>query len=162
MSNTLKSLSISRKIIKSLIYPSIARHPQYWHRYHARYYSSDTDNIGFTSESLYHIEADRVMDLVTEKCDDLFDLTNDDFDYKTASGVLNVEFGPQIGTWVLNKQAPNQQLWLSSPLSGPNHYDYDQANTKWISSRDGHSLCCLLQNEWSSVVKTDIIFDEAF
>ena len=63
---------------------------------------------------------------------------------------------------MLNKQAPNQQLWLSSPLSGPNHYDYDSINKQWISSRDGHSLSALLKNELSQVVGAEIEFDEDF
>ena len=102
------------------------------------------------------------MEMITDKCDDLFDLTSDEFDFKTASGVLNIDFGSDIGTFVLNKQAPNQQLWLSSPLSGPNHYDYDSKNKKWISSRDGHSLSSLLKNELSQVVGSEIEFDEDF
>ena len=121
-----------------------------------------SSNIGFETESLYHVEADKVMDTVTEKCDELFDLMDDEYDYKTASGVLNIEFGSKIGTWVLNKQAPNQQLWLSSPLSGPNHYDWDYNKKKWISSKDGHSLHDLLKKELSEITNSDIQFDEPF
>ena len=62
---------------------------------------------------------------MTELCDDLFDLTSEDFDFKLASGVINIDFGGDLGVWVLNKQAPNQELWLSSPVSGPNHYIFD-------------------------------------
>jgi frataxin-like iron-binding protein CyaY len=32
------------------------------------------------------------------------------------SGVLTLAMGPGKGTYVLNKQAPNRQLWLSSPV----------------------------------------------
>ncbi|KAL8636792.1 MAG: hypothetical protein Q9228_005856 [Teloschistes exilis] len=39
------------------------------------------------------------------------------------SGVLTLAF-PPIGTYVLNKQPPNKQIWLSSPKSGPKRYDY--------------------------------------
>lgn len=35
------------------------------------------------------------------------------------------------GTYVLNKQPPNKQIWLSSPISGPKRYD-------WAVSGDGH------------------------
>ncbi|KAI4201725.1 MAG: hypothetical protein LQ350_003079 [Teloschistes chrysophthalmus] len=41
----------------------------------------------------------------------------------TQSGVLTLAF-PPIGTYVLNKQPPNKQIWLSSPKSGPKRYDY--------------------------------------
>ena len=43
----------------------------------------------------------------------------DDVNY--SSGVLKLDFNSEEGkkTYVLNKQAPNKQLWLSSPFSGP-------------------------------------------
>jgi frataxin len=41
-----------------------------------------------------------------------------DFDVSLAQGVLTLRLGPR-GTYVLNKQTPNRQIWWSSPLSGP-------------------------------------------
>ena len=35
-----------------------------------------------------------------------------------VQGVIKIELG-QHGTYVLNKQAPNRQLWMSCPVSGP-------------------------------------------
>lgn len=43
------------------------------------------------------------------------------------------------GTYVINKQPPNKQLWLSSPLSGPKRYD-------WCSLGDGKSWAYLRDN----------------
>lgn len=34
----------------------------------------------------------------------------------SQSGVLTIRLGGDMGTYVLNKQAPNKQLWLSSPV----------------------------------------------
>ena len=130
------------------------------HIYNKRYSSSES--TGFASESLYHSQADKVMDFLTEKCDEFFDLTSDEFDFKTASGVLTIDFGSNIGTFVINKQAPNQQIWLSSPISGPNHYDWDSTSKQWLSSKDQHSLSSLLQHEFSKVTNTDIQFEESF
>ncbi len=53
-------------------------------------------------------------------------------DVSLASGVLTIEL-PGHGTFVINKQVPNKQIWLSSPISGPARLemclqDYD-ANT---------------------------------
>ena len=138
-----------------------ARHIQTLSTNHSKRYSS-SESVGFASESLYHSEADKVMDILTEKCDEFFDLTSDEFDYKTASGVLTIDFGAKIGTFVINKQAPNQQIWLSSPISGPNHYDWDSTSKQWISSKDKHSLSSLLQTEFSKVTNTDINFEEMF
>ncbi|KAI5450800.1 Mitochondrial matrix iron chaperone [Naganishia albida] len=40
-----------------------------------------------------------------------------------SSGVLTLGLGPH-GTYVINKQPPNQQIWLSSPFSGPARFSY--------------------------------------
>ena len=62
------------------------------------------------------------------------------------------------GIYVLNKQPPNKQIWLSSPLSGPKRFDWvlfsegqDQKEGSgtgdWIYLRDGSSLTQLLKKE---------------
>jgi frataxin len=62
----------------------------------------------------------------------------DEFDMQYSDGVLTVKLGSK-GTYVINKQGPNRQIWLSSPISGPNRYDYVDGKT-WTSTRDKHSL----------------------
>ena len=42
---------------------------------------------------------------------------------------------PPHGTWVINKQTPNQQVWWSSPLSGPRRYEYDEKRERWVYTR---------------------------
>jgi len=53
-----------------------------------------------------------------------------------ASGVLNIKLPPH-GTWVINKQTPNRQLWWSSPLSGPRRYEWDEDAGRWSYTRGG-------------------------
>ncbi|KCV67744.1 hypothetical protein H696_05853 [Fonticula alba] len=58
-----------------------------------------------------------------------------DADY--SSGVLTLDikaapFGGKSGTFVINKQPPNQQIWLSSPLSGPRRYNLDTTRREWV------------------------------
>ena len=43
-------------------------------------------------------------------------------DTTLADGVLTVKLSNH-GTYVLNKQTPNKQIWLSSPVSGPYRFD---------------------------------------
>jgi frataxin len=43
-------------------------------------------------------------------------------DISLANGVLTVAV-PDHGTFVVNKQSPNRQIWLSSPVSGPARFD---------------------------------------
>ena len=128
--------------------------------YHKIY---STNNIGFESLNDYHIISDKTLDIITNECENFFDLINDDkFDYKTASGVLNISF-PNIGTFVINKQAPNEQIWLSSPISGPNRFDYNKNDNKWVSSRNNNqTLKELLEHEFSNIMKHDIQFPEQF
>ena len=64
------------------------------------------------------------------------------------SGVLTVSLGSK-GTFVLNKQAPNKQIWSSSPLSGPVRYDWQQG--LWVYQRDGHELMQRFSSELSDL-----------
>jgi frataxin len=59
-------------------------------------------------------------------------------------GVLTVKLGSH-GTYVINKQTPNQQIWLSSPLTGPFRYDLHEGS--WVYHRDGRELLSQLQKE---------------
>jgi frataxin len=69
------------------------------------------------------------------------------------------------GSWVINKQPPNKQIWLSSPISGPKRYDWvvvsedqsskqDTATKGWIYLRDGSKLSELLSKELG--IKADV------
>jgi frataxin len=78
-------------------------------------------------------------------------------EYVEQAGVLTLSH-PPAGTYVLNKQPPNKQIWLSSPISGPKRYDWvvvgDGQHEKgggalgqWIYLRDGTSLTTVLRKE---------------
>ncbi len=86
--------------------------------------------------------ADEALDNILEKADELSD-ERDDVEVELSSGVLTLKT-PE-GTWVLNKQVPNRQLWLSSPVSGPCRYEYVEGT--WTHTRDGSSLSELLERE---------------
>ena len=73
-----------------------------------------------------------------------------------AAGVLNVYLGNKEGTYVINKQTPNQQIWLSSPISGPARFDFCAKRNAWIYSHTGESLHQLLNRE----IQTKILIDE--
>lgn len=72
-------------------------------------------------------------------------------------GVLTVKFGEPYGTYVINRQTPNKQIWLSSPKSGPKRYDF--INGQWIYKHDGKSLHELLNNEIPAVIRNRACFD---
>jgi frataxin len=74
----------------------------------------------------------------------------------TQDGVLNVKLGNGIGTYVINRQTPNRQIWLSSPKSGPKRYDLINGN--WIYKHDGVSLHQLLQDELEKIMSNPVDF----
>ncbi|XP_011881194.1 PREDICTED: frataxin homolog, mitochondrial [Vollenhovia emeryi] len=80
-----------------------------------------------------------------------------DADVSHGDGVLTVTFGEPHGTYVINRQRPNKQIWLSSPKSGPKRYDF--VNGQWIYKHDGKSLHELLNNEMPAIVRGEVCFD---
>ena len=80
------------------------------------------------------------------------------------NGVITFTLGDQ-GTYVINKQTPNQQIWLSSPKSGAKRYDLVKrqmegsalpggekvVERRWLYKHDGVELMELLQTEMEQV-----------
>ncbi|VIO97240.1 Frataxin-like domain containing protein [Brugia malayi] len=78
-----------------------------------------------------------------------------DYDVNSSMGVVTAKIGRKAGTYVINKQTPNRQIWLSSPLSGPKRFDL--VDQKWICTRDNISLDILLNNEFRKIFETEKI-----
>jgi frataxin len=57
------------------------------------------------------------------------------FDVQYSSGVLTLSLGKSLGTYVINKQPPNSQIWMSSPVSGPKRFDWHSEHQQWVDSR---------------------------
>jgi len=77
-------------------------------------------------------------------------------DVTLSDGVLTVNLGSEFGIYVINKQTPNKQIWLSSPISGPQRFDFVRggsegssvvAQDSWIYSHSGQSLHQVLDRE---------------
>ena len=62
-----------------------------------------------------------------------------------AAAATRLQRNIPAGTWVINKQAPNQQIWLSSPKSGPCRYEC--VDGAWTHTRNGSTLAELLRDE---------------
>lgn len=110
------------------------------------------------SEADYEILADETLDSLTEIFEDLpekFDL-DPDYDVTLNNGVLTVKVSNSWGTYVINKQVPNKQIWLSSPKSGPKRYDY--IDGVWIYKHDNSTLHNLLNKEVSDAIGQAVDF----
>ncbi|CAN8220196.1 unnamed protein product [Coccothraustes coccothraustes] len=114
---------------------------------------SDTSSL---DETTYEKLAEETLDSLADFFEDLADkpFTPEDYDVSLGSGVLTVKLGGDMGTYVINKQTPNRQIWLSSPTSGPKRYDWTGRN--WVYSHDRVSLHELLSKEFSAALKTKL------
>ncbi len=101
----------------------------------------------FQSVGQYHDVADQTLHSIQDGVEDFLEehydagATDNDDDadedipeVNYASGVLTIYLPPH-GTYVINKQTPNQQIWWSSPISGPKRYEYDERRKRWVNSR---------------------------
>jgi frataxin len=69
-----------------------------------------------------------------------------DVDYHMDVLTLELEDGAQ---YVINRQTPMKQIWLSSPVSGAWHYGRDPQGV-WRATRGGKPLRQLLREELSA------------
>ncbi|KAL8997047.1 MAG: hypothetical protein Q9169_003588 [Polycauliona sp. 2 TL-2023] len=96
----------------------------------------------------YHRLADQYIDVLVSRLEELQEERRD-VDCEYSAGVLTLDF-PPAGTYIFNKQPPNKQIWLSSPISGPKRYDYvigEGKKGEWIYLRDRTTLTGLLREE---------------
>ncbi|XP_072467194.1 frataxin, mitochondrial isoform X2 [Notamacropus eugenii] len=68
-------------------------------------------------ETTYEKLAEETLDSLAYFFEELGDkpYTSKDYDVSFGNGVLTVNLGGDLGTYVINKQTPNKQIWLSSP-----------------------------------------------
>ena len=121
-----------------------------------RFYSLTSRQLSSSDHHSSSIEYETIADETLESLTDAFEILLDKHklpsDVTYSNGVLTVELD-KYGTYVINKQTPNRQIWLSSPFSGPKRYDF--LNQSWIYKHDGISLHTLLNKEISNVFKND-------
>ncbi|CAF2433627.1 unnamed protein product [Rotaria sp. Silwood2] len=119
------------------------------HHFILRQLSSSDHNLSAVE---YEKIANETLESLTETFENIVEKHKLSTDVSYSNGVLTVELN-KYGTYVINKQTPNRQLWLSSPFTGPKRYDFiDQT---WIYKHDGISLYELLNKEISNIFKND-------
>ena len=109
-------------------------------------------------EREFHAAADELLARVEAALAPLEDAgLGDDFDASSAAGVLTLRLGGSRGTYVLNKQTPNRQIWWSSPVSGPRRFALDAASGRWLSTRgDGAEMLSELRKEIKQLARVDL------
>ncbi|XP_068208401.1 frataxin, mitochondrial-like [Palaemon carinicauda] len=99
--------------------------------------------------------SEETLESLTEFLDELVETEECpiDADVLYSTGVLTLNLG-EVGTYVINKQSPNKQIWFSSPFSGPKRYDFN--NGTWVYKHDGICLHDCLSDELSKIFKRNI------
>ncbi|KAF8252489.1 Frataxin [Wilcoxina mikolae CBS 423.85] len=119
-----------------------------FHQSVARY-----NNAGLTAPE-YTKLSDATMEAVYEALD-LYAEEHDGVDVDYSSGVIT--FVTASGTYVFNKQPPNKQIWLSSPVSGPFQYAFDRETKEWVDIRgSGDTLKGLVSREIGVEISDDL------
>lgn len=122
--------------------------PNYHRSLIIRSLSSDAE----LSSNDYEEIVDETLESLTDAFEILLEKHKLSSDVTYSNGVLTVELD-KYGTYVINKQTPNKQIWLSSPFTGPKRYDF--LNRTWIYKHDGISLHDLLNKEISKIFPKD-------
>ena len=78
------------------------------------------------------------------------------FDAEYSQGVLTLKFDPKT-VYVLNKQPPTEQIWLSSPFSGPRRFEWKESDSTWRDVRNSETeLIQFLKLELSEQLKFEL------
>jgi len=110
------------------------------------------------TDATYETVCEETLESLTDYFEEILALddTIPESDVSYSGGVLTVALGSEHGTYVINKQTPNKQIWLSSPVSGPKRYDFTTG--RWVYKHDGICLHDLLTNELNTILKQQVDF----
>lgn len=87
----------------------------------------------------------RLADEILERIADAVDAElGDTWDVEFEGAIVSI-VSPQGGQYILNKHAPNREIWLSSPRSGAWHFAWD--GQVWRSTRGAETLEAVLSDE---------------
>lgn len=101
-------------------------------------------------------EFNQLIDDIIMQIEDALDELDNDIDYETSSGILNItlENNSQI---IINRQISAMQLWMAAK-SGGYHYNYDEAKG-WQDERSGEAFKTALDRCLSEQSDEAIILD---
>ncbi|KAM0676323.1 Mitochondrial matrix iron chaperone [Gurleya vavrai] len=93
----------------------------------------------------YNNHADKIL----LKIYNLFDSQRYKHSINESDG--NIEYSvADIGTYVINKQPVNRQIWTSSPLTGPKRFDI-RKDLMWFDKKNNIELKRYLENEINQI-----------
>jgi CyaY protein len=103
------------------------------------------------NDSEYHQLADSILLQLEESIDTI---EQADLDYESASSILTIEF-PNKTKIIINKQAPNHQIWVATKFDG---HHFDLIDGIWIDNRTGTEFWRLISDAASKQAGVAIEF----
>lgn len=103
------------------------------------------------------------VDKISHKLEDVFEneiSSEEEYDVESSGdGVISITCG-NGGTFVISRQTAAKQLWLSSPLSGPWHYNLviDKSTIDWKCSKGSMRFWDRIETELSNLLKHEVHF----
>lgn len=152
VSNNFKRQRIFNNDVTTSTTPSLLNQCQYQIRYNSITASTDGSNIPLDVQNLtiedYHKISDSAFETMLDELDSFFEENKImEAEIDEEAGVMEINCSE--GTYIINKQPPTKQIWLSSPISGPKRFDLHQG--QWICLRDNIKLSQLLQDEMNQM-----------
>eukprot|EP01080_Neovahlkampfia_damariscottae_P008951 gene8951-900_t len=101
----------------------------------------------------------QTIESISDQAEEIIEESNmEDYDIVLSEGVLQIQIS-KVGTYVISRQTPSRELWLSSPRSGPWHYKYNE--NEWICTREGENKFYERMNEeFSKIFNKTIKFEQ--
>lgn len=105
-------------------------------------------------ESLFHTKADALLEKLFNEIEEKDEEMLVDADLHQGVLSLELDSGKE---YVISKHSASRQVWLSSPISGGLHYNYNTDKDGWELTKDGSRLSEFLSEELYKL--TGIAFD---
>ena len=104
------------------------------------------------TESEFDDQADEFLEDLMDDLEVLESTAGPEFEIDYAMGVLTLVLNVDT-TYVINKQRPNRQVWMSSPTSGPRRFELDEEDgNAWVDVRSRDNLLDVMKGELKELV----------
>lgn len=117
---------------------------------HPHHYTTTTPTlhrcVRDMTEHDFDTHADNFLEDLMENLEVLETTAGPEFEIDYAMGVLTLVLNEET-TYVLNKQRPNRQVWMSSPTSGPRRFELDEDFETWLCVRSRENLLGIMKAE---------------
>ncbi len=99
------------------------------------------------SDNNFETHAENALQAVFEQVDGAL---GDQLEVDLDGGILSIELASG-GQYIINKQAPNRELWMSSPVSGAKHFYFDEETENWVGTRSDGIFFDILSDELTQI-----------